>query len=135
MLAQLSYLLTPKQRRDLTEAQRLVSDMNFRVTGKEVGNGIGTLLTSIGIPLAVDVAKKLTGRGMRGGASMRIGSRGGGSPRIGRPPPSIGTWEGRGKNQRPERPRSLTRQKQSIQQYSNHRGHLIKKPKFHRDIP
>jgi len=93
MLAQMSNLLTPKQRRDLAEAHQMMNDMNFRVTGKEVGNGMGTILASIGIPLAIDAVKKLTG-----GSSMRIGnSRGGAAPRIGRPPPFIGTWKGRGK--------------------------------------
>jgi len=89
MLAQMSNLLTPKQKRDLASAHQMVSDLNFRVTGKQVGNGIGALLASIGIPL-----KTLTGKGVTGGSSMRIGK---GSPRIGRPPPFIGSWEGRGK--------------------------------------
>ena len=89
MLAQMSNLLTPKQKRDLAAAHQMVSDLNYRVTGKEVGNGIGALLASIGIPFAIEAITKLTG-----GSSMRIGK---GSPRIGRPPPFIGTWEGRGK--------------------------------------
>jgi len=97
MLAQMSNLLTPKQKRDLAAAHQMMSDMNFRVTGKQVGNGIGTLLASIGIPLAIEAVKKLSGkgvgRGVRGGSSMRIRK---GSPRIGRPPPFIGPWEGRG---------------------------------------
>jgi len=75
--------------------------------------------------------KKLTGKGTRGGSSMRIGK---GSPRIGRPPPFIGTWDGRGKK-KPERQGTNSRQTQSLQQNSNHRSHLIKKPKFHKDIP
>jgi len=41
--------------------------------------------------------KKLTGKGARGGAAVRIGSRGGAAMRLGRPPPFIGTWKGRGK--------------------------------------
>jgi len=99
MLAQMSNLLTPKQKRDLAAAHSLPSDLNFRVTQKQVGNGVGALLASIGIPLAIEAVKKLTGKGVtgkgtRGGSSMRIGK---GSPRIGRPPPFIGTWEGRGK--------------------------------------
>ena len=55
-----------------------MQDMNFRVTQKQVGNGLGTLLASMGIPLAIEAVKKLTGRGVRGGSSMRIGNRGGG---------------------------------------------------------
>jgi len=72
--------------------------------------------------------KKLTGKGTRGGSSMRIGK---GSPRIGRPPPFIGTWEGRGKKKMTG---TNSRQTHSVQQNSNHRRHLVKKPKFHKDI-
>jgi len=95
----MSNLLTPNQKRDLAAAHQMMSDINFRVTGKQAGNGFGALLASIGIPLAIEAVKKLTGKGVtgkgtRGGSSMKIGK---GSPRIGRPPPFIGTWEGRGK--------------------------------------
>ena len=112
MLAKMSHLLTPKQQRDLATAHQLMQDMNFRVTQKQVGNGIGTILASIGIPLVIDAVKGLTG-----GSAVRIGNRGGAAPRIGRPPPFIGSWEGRGKKKRLERSGS------------------IQKPKFHRDIP
>ena len=56
--------MTPKQKRDLATAHQLMQDMNFRVTQKQVGNGIGTILASIGIPLAIDAIKGLTGRGV-----------------------------------------------------------------------
>jgi len=128
MLAQMSNLLTDKQKRDLAAAHQMMGDMNFRVTNKQVGNGVGTLLASIGIPLAIEAVKKLTGRGTRGGSSRRIGK---GSPRIGRPPPFIGTWQGRGK----KRTGFKSRQTQSFQQNSHYRRHLVKKPKFHKDIP
>ena len=107
----------------------MVSDLNFRVTGKQVGNGIGALLASIGISLAIEAVKKLTGKGATGGSSMRIGK---GSPRIGRPPPFIGSWEGRGKKKRPERSGTNSRKAFPIQQNSNHRSHLVK---FNRDTP
>ena len=95
MLAQMSHVLTQKQKRDLATAHQLMQDMNFRVTQKQVGNGIGT------IPLANDAIKGLTGRGVRGVSAVRMGSsRGGAASRIGRPPPFIGTWEGRGKKKK-----------------------------------
>ena len=92
MLAQMSNLLTPKQKRDLVTAHQLMQDMNFRVTKKQVGNGIGSILASIGIPLVIDALK--------GRSAVRIGNRGGAAPRIGRPPPFIGRWEGRGKKKK-----------------------------------
>jgi len=100
MLAQMSNLLTPKQKRDLAAAHQMMSDMNFRVTGKQVGNGVGDLLDSIGIPFVIEAAKKLTGKGTRGGFAVRIGSRGGAAMRLGRPPPFIGPWKGRGKKKK-----------------------------------
>ena len=94
MLAQMSSLLTPKQKKELATAHQLMQDLNFRVTQKQVGNGIGTILASIGIPLATDATKGLTGGGVRGRGAPRIGRLGGASMRIGSPP-FIGTW-GRG---------------------------------------
>jgi len=58
MLAQMSNLLTDKQKRDLAAAHQMMSDMNFRVTNKQVGIGVGALLASIGIPLAIEAVKK-----------------------------------------------------------------------------
>ena len=76
---------------DLARAHQLGKDLLFRINQKQVGNGIGTLLASMGIPLLIDAFK--------GGSGVRMGgpgSSGSGSPRIGMPPPYIGTW-GRGK--------------------------------------
>ena len=52
---------------------------------------MGTLLASIGIPLAVEAIKKMTGGAPRNGSKLE----GHGAPRIGmyQPPPFIGTWE------------------------------------------
>ena len=96
-LAMLSHLLTPKQRNDLAQAHNLAQDMLFKITQKQVGNGIGTVLASTGIPLVLDALKGLTGRGVgRGGP--RIGSsRGGAAAQIGAPPPFLGSWGKGGK--------------------------------------
>ena len=86
----LSHLLTPKQRNDLAEAHNGASDMLFKITQKQVGNGIGTVLASIGIPLVLDALK-----GLRGGSAVRMGRgrrRGGAAVRMGRPPPFLGSW-------------------------------------------
>ena len=70
--------------------------MLFKITQKQVGNGIGSILASIAIPMVLDAIR---GKGVgRGGPRMGKAS-GGGGPRIGppmAPPPYIGTW-GRGK--------------------------------------
>ena len=96
-LAMMDNLLTKGQIRDLAKAYTDGSDMLFKVTNKQVGNGIGTILATIGIPMILDALK---GKGVgRGGP--RIGKiSGGAGPRIGQPPPFIGNWpatSGRGK--------------------------------------
>ena len=64
--------------------------MLFRLTQKQVGNGIASIIASIGIPMILDAIR---GKGV-GRRGPRIGK---GGPRIG-PPPFIGTWSsGRGK--------------------------------------
>ena len=96
-LAMLSELLNKGQIRDLARAHKDGSDMLFKITQKQVGNGIGTILASIGIPMILDAIK---GRG----GGPRIGKMSGGAgPRIGmpiNPTPFIGNWPsttGRGK--------------------------------------
>ena len=93
-LAMLSELLNKGQIRDLAKAHKDGSDMLFKITQKQVGNGIGTILASIGIPMILDAIR---GKGVgRGGP--RIGKMSGGAgPQIGlpmNPPPFIGNWPG-----------------------------------------
>ena len=98
-----SELLNKGQIRDLARAHGDGSDMLFKITQKQVGNGIGTILASIGIPMILDAFKGMSGRG-----GPRMGKTGGAGLRIGMPmypPPYIGTWpstSGRGKKKRPE---------------------------------
>ena len=101
-LAMLSELLNKGQIRDLAKAHQDGSDMLFKITQKQVGNGIGSILATIGIPLIIDALKgKGIGRGgprlnKSGGGGPRVSKMSGGSgPRIGvYPPPFIGTWPG-----------------------------------------
>ena len=95
MLAQLSHLLSKGQRNDLANAHNLGRDLLFKITQKQVGNGIGTVLASTGIPIVLDALKGLTGRGAGAGAPRMDGRRGGAAARIGAPPPFLGSW-GRG---------------------------------------
>ena len=77
-LAMLSELLNKGQIRDLAKAHKDGSDMLFKITQKQVGNGIGSILASIGIPMIIDA---LRGKGVgRGGP--RLNKSGGGGPRV-----------------------------------------------------
>ena len=138
----LSELLNKGQIRDLAKAHKDASDILFKITQKQVGNGIGTILASIGIPMILDAFK---GRGIGKGGGPRIGKMSGGAgPRIGMPmypPPYIGTWpstSGRGKK-KDQRTRSTTREKQSIQGNTTGWRHTLARaslrPVFKRTVP
>ena len=59
---------------------------------KQVGNGIGTVLASIGIPIVLDALKGITGGSAVRMGRGRRGRRGGAAVRIGAPSPFLGSW-------------------------------------------
>ena len=98
------HLLTDKQKRDILNSVQSGGQLVLKPTKSQYGGFLGTLLASIGIPLAVEAIKKMTGGAPRMGSKLK----GQGAPRIGmyQPPPFIGTWEqarkggGKKKNQK-----------------------------------
>ena len=68
---------------------------------------LGTLLASIGLPLAIEAIKKITGGAPRMGSYVK--KEGTGAPPLGmyQPPPFVGTWEqvrkGGGKKKAPKK--------------------------------
>ena len=134
-------MINKGQIRDLAKAHQNGSDMLFRLTQKQVGNGIGSIIASIGIPMILDAIR---GKGVgRGGP--RIGK---GGSRIGSPP-FIGTWSsGRGKKKKvqcprcyapDQRARSTTRKKQSFQGNTISERHVVaqrpQRPVFKKTVP
>ena len=79
-------LLNMKQKNGLLHALQMEKSFHIKPTKTQSGGFLGTLLASIGIPLAVEAIKKLTGKG-----APRIGlkpinkTNGKGAPRIGLP--------------------------------------------------
>ena len=74
----------------------------MRPSVKQQGGFLGSLLASIGIPLALQLFKKMTGKGAprmgkyKGKGAPRMGKyQGKGSTRVGLEPPApfIGTWQ------------------------------------------
>ena len=132
------HLLTDKQKRDILNSVQSGGQLVLKPTKSQYGGFLGTLLASIGIPLAVEAIKKMTGGAPRMGSKLE----GHGAPRLGmyQPPPFIGTWEqarkGGGKKKKSKKVRSGTvaRQKQSIQKRPSLK-HSIVKPMFHKTIP
>ena len=89
------HLLTDKQKMDIINAMQTGSGVHIKPTKKQTGGFLGTLLASIGVPLALEAFKKMTGSG-----GPRMGKapkqNGGAAPRLGAyqpPPPFFGTWE------------------------------------------
>ena len=99
------HLLTDKQKRDILNALQTGSGVHIKPTKVQQGGFLGTLLASVGIPLALEAIKKMTGRGQR--KSRSSAPTGAGAPQMGQPkrrqpkngglvpyrsPPFIGSW-------------------------------------------
>ena len=132
------HLLTDKQKRDILNSIQSGGQLVMKPTKSQYGGFLGTLLATIGIPLAVEAIKKMTGGAPRLGPPKK----GHGAPRIGmyQPPPFIGTWEqarkggGKKKKSKKVRSRTIAGKKQSIQKRPSLK-HSIVKPKFNKHIP
>ena len=89
------HLLSNKQKKDILNALQTGSGVHIKPTQKQSGGFLGTLLASIGVPLALEAFKKMTGSGVpRIGKAPKL--EGGSAPRLGvyqPPPPFFGTWE------------------------------------------
>ena len=136
------HLLTDKQKRDILNSVQSGGQLVLKPTKSQYGGFLGTLLASIGIPLAVEAIKKMTGGAPRMGSELMKGH---GAPRLGmyQPPPFIGTWEqarkGGGKKKKIKKTEKIRRgiiagKKQSIQKRTSLK-HSIIKPKFNKHIP
>ena len=102
------HLLSDKQKKDILNAIQNGSGVHIKPTQKQTGGFLGTLLASIGVPLALEAFKKMVG----GSADPRIGKspmEGGAAPRLGRyqpPPPFYGTWEQMGEGKKKKKKKS-----------------------------
>ena len=84
------HLLTNKQKQDILTALQSGGQVVVKPSKKQSGGLLGTMLASIGIPLVLEMAKNLFGKGAAGAAggagAPRLGKpKGKGAPRIGRP--------------------------------------------------
>ena len=109
------HLLSAKQKKDILKALQSGSDVVMKPTKTQSGGFLGTLLTSIGIPM---VLKAITGRGLHVEQSRPQRSipvyvpteKSGGKHKMMpyQPPPFIGSWGnqvGLGKKKQPKRER------------------------------
>ena len=132
------HLLSNKQKKDILNALQTGSGLHIKPTKKQTGGFLGTLLASIGIPLAIEAFKKMTGSGVpRIGKAPAPLMKGGAAPRMGayQPiPPFYGTWEkmGEGKKKKKIGGGVAPWKKQSVQWDSIIGNHTLK---FHKRIP
>ena len=138
------HLLTNKQKQDILTALQSGGQVVVKPSKEQSGGLLGTMLASIGIPLALDMVKKLFGKGAprvgrpKGGkGAPRVGRpKGGkGAPRLGgpvlpfqRPPPIVGNW-GQGIKKKIKGKGASAGGKKPIQQHPNSRGDIVR-PKF-----
>ena len=92
-LIQHKNLLTKAQKEQILAAVQSGGQLVINPTAKQRGGFLGSLLASIGIPLALEMGSKLFGKGMtlprKAGHGLMT------MPKP--PPPFYGNWEGRGK--------------------------------------
>ena len=92
-LIQHKNLLTKAQKEQILAAVQSGGQLVINPTAKQSGGFLGSLLASIGIPLALEMGSKLFGKGMtlprKAGHGLMT------MPKP--PPPFYGNWEGRGK--------------------------------------
>ena len=72
------HLLTNKQKQEILAALQSGGQVVVKPSAKQSGGMLGTILASIGIPLALDMVKNLFGKGAAAGTLA-------GAPRVGRP--------------------------------------------------
>ena len=153
------HLLTNKQKQEILAALQSGGQVVVKPSAKQSGGMLGTILASIGIPLALDMVKNLFGKGAAAGTGAgapRLGrpkGKGAGAPRVGRPkgkgaprlgappfqrpPPFFGNW-GRGMKKKIKRKRAAAGIEKSISKHPNSRSDFVSeklseakpKPKF-----
>ena len=145
------HLLTNKQKEQILSALQSGGQVVVKPTKKQSGGLLGTMLASIGIPLAIEAVKSVFGKGAprigrpKGKGAPRIGRpKGGkGAPRLGgpaatlfqRPPPIVGNWEqatswGRGMGKKNQRERDFCWGKKAHSTTSQFSGRYCKKTKI-----
>ena len=140
-LAAIGNELTDSQKGSINKAYQSGRGLNFKPTQKQIRGGLLGTLAAIGIPMAIELASKLFGKGLSipkskpRGKGLRVSPKPVLMPFD--PPPFFGNWEnpvGMGvKKNASKRTRIAVGKKQSIQQRSNTRSNFLK-PKF-KDIP
>ena len=137
------HLLSAGQKKQILDALQKGGQLVIRPARNQQGGALGTILTSVGIPLAIVLASKLFGKGLSVSprASLSTGKRGGDRLAVSLKPnmlmpyqqtPFLGTWQnpvGMGvKKEREQQKgqRAASRKKKPIQKHSAFRNNPVK---------
>ena len=145
------HLLTTKQKKDIINALQTGSGVHIKPTKVQTGGFLGTLLASIGVPLALEAIKKMTGEG-----APQLGQPKQRPPRstqrlttannqdggllmpMYRTPPFYGNWPdgtfGMGIQKKKKGRGTSIGQELTIQKRPTVK-HSVVKPKFHKNVP
>ena len=141
------HLLTTKQKKDILNALQTGSGVHIKPTKVQTGGFLGTLLASIGVPLAIEAIKKMTGSGapQMGQPKQRPqpindNQDGGLLVPTWRSPPFFGSWPngtiGMGaKKKSSEKGRGSSAGQELTLQKRPTVKHSVVKPKFHKNVP
>ena len=69
----------------------------LKPTKKQIHGGLLGTLAAIGIPMAIELASKIFGKGLQVPPKAGMGLQVSQKPFLWQPPPFYGTWEGQGK--------------------------------------
>ena len=145
-LIKYKHLLSAGQKKQILDSLQTGGRLVIRPTRKQIEGALGAILVSIVVPLAIELASKLFGKGLnisrksvpagssRGSRGLQVSQK----PGMLMPyqtPPFLGTWEnpvGMGVK-KTQRARGLLQGKQPIQRNSAFRNNPVKLPL--RDIP
>ena len=115
----------------------------LKPTKRQIHGGLLGTLAAIGIPMAIELASKIFGKGLhvpqkagmglhvppKAAAGLQVSQK----PFLWQPPPFYGTWKGQGRGKGKKRKRTFAGRKQPIQP-NPHLGSNSLKPKW-KDIP
>ena len=115
----------------------------LKPTKRQIHGGLLGTLAAIGIPMAIELASKIFGKGLqvpqKAGMGLQVPQKAGTGlqvsqkPFLWQPPPFYGTWRGQGRGKGKKRKRTFAGRKQPIQP-NPHLGSNSLKPKW-KDIP
>ena len=135
------HFLSAGQKKQILDSLQTWGQLVIRPTRKQIeGGALGAILASIGVPLAIELASKLFGRGLnisrrsvptgssRGGRGLQVNQKPG-MLMLYQQPPFLGTWENPvGIGEKKNSKQSSTRKKQPIQRNSTFRNNPVKPP-------